>query len=110
VSPTELVELMGNGQKLVALVRALGKPTPDVQLIDVSREALDRTKQMLRAEGSVRITAVQATYEDGVMQLPVAPDEGGAHPALGPISALDPPAASAFVHLVRRALGPETRC
>jgi dimethylhistidine N-methyltransferase len=108
VSPAELVELgCGNGQKLVTLVRALPEPKPDVHLIDVSREALDRTTEMLRTAGKVRITAVQATYEDGLMQLPAMSDDRrrlilflGSN-----IGNFDPPAASAFLHLIRRALG-----
>jgi uncharacterized SAM-dependent methyltransferase len=54
----------------------------------------------------MRITAVQATYEDGLMQLPAAPQHGrrlilflGSN-----IGNFDPPAASAFIHLARRAL------
>ena len=107
VSPTELVELgCGNGQKLVTLVRVLAEPKPDVHLIDVSREALDRTTRMLRTVGDVRIAAVQATYEDGLMQLPATPDHGrrlilflGSN-----IGNFDPPAASACMHLIRGAL------
>jgi len=108
VSPTEVVELgCGNGQKLVTLVRALAEPKPDVHLIDVSREALDRTTQMLRSVGKMRITPVQATYEDGLMQLPAS----SAYRRrlilfLGSnIGNFDPPAASAFLHLIRAALG-----
>lgn len=107
VSPSQLVELgCGNGQKIMTLLRALGEP-PDVHLIDVSREALDRTTQMLRTFGRVRITAVQATYEDGLMHLPATSDHGrrlilflGSN-----IGNFDPPAASAFLHLIRGALG-----
>ncbi|HEY5618789.1 MAG TPA: L-histidine N(alpha)-methyltransferase [Vicinamibacterales bacterium] len=106
-SATEIVELgCGNGQKLEALMRAVRPTRPDVHLIDVSREALDRTTQVLRAAGAMRITAVQATYEDGLMQLPAAPRHGrrlilflGSN-----IGNFDPPAASAFMHLTRRAL------
>lgn len=108
-SPTELVELgCGNGQKLVTLVRALAPPRPDVYLIDVSRDALDRTAGMLRGIGATAITAVQATYEDGLMQLPAAPPRGrrlvlflGSN-----VGNFDPPAASAFMHLIRTSLGP----
>ena len=72
-SPTEVVELgCGNGDKIVALLGALPKPAPAVQLIDVSAEALARTTLALHTVGVTAVTAVQATYEDGLMQLPVA--------------------------------------
>jgi dimethylhistidine N-methyltransferase len=108
-SPTELVELgCGTGDKIVALVRALPPPAPAVHLIDVSAEALARTTLALQTVGATAITAVQATYEDGLMQLPVASAHGrrlilflGSN-----IGNFDPPAASAFLHLVRQALGP----
>ena len=108
-SPTELVELgCGNGDKIVALVRALPPPAPAVHLIDVSAEALARTTLALQTVGATAIAAVQATYEDGLMQLPVASAHGrrlilflGSN-----VGNFDPPAASAFLHLVRNALGP----
>ncbi|OFW17164.1 MAG: dimethylhistidine N-methyltransferase [Acidobacteria bacterium RIFCSPLOWO2_02_FULL_67_21] len=107
--PTELVELgCGNGQKLVTLLRALGWPPADVHLIDVSREALDRTTQMVAAEGPSRVHAVHASYEEGLMHLPSTPD-GGCRLVLflgSNIGNFDPPAGAAFLHLVRRALGP----
>jgi len=103
-SATEVVELgCGNGQKLEALMRSMEPHRPDVYLIDVSQEALDRTAQMLHGTGVRHITAVQATYEDGLMQLPAPPPQGrrlvlflGSN-----LGNFDPPAASAFVDLVR---------
>ena len=103
-SATEVVELgCGNGQKLEALMRSMEPHRPDVYLIDVSQEALDRTAQMLHGTGARHITAVQATYEDGLMQLPAPPPQGrrlilflGSN-----LGNFDPPAASAFVDLVR---------
>ena len=107
-SPTEVVELgCGNGDKIVALLGALPSPAPAVQLIDVSAEALARTTLALQAVGVTAITAVHATYEDGLMQLPAS--AGGRRLILflgSNIGNFDPPAASAFLHLVRRALGP----
>jgi L-histidine Nalpha-methyltransferase len=107
-SPTEVVELgCGNGDKIVALLAALPSPAPAVQLIDVSAEALARTTLALQTVGAAAITAVHATYEDGLMQLP-AP-RGGRRLILflgSNIGNFDPPAASAFLHLVRQALGP----
>jgi dimethylhistidine N-methyltransferase len=109
VSPAEVVELgCGSGQKLDALLRAMSPMRPAVHLIDVSREALDRATRMLRDAGVAPITAVQATYEDGLIHLPAAPQHGrrlilflGSN-----IGNFDPPGASAFVHLTRRALRP----
>jgi L-histidine N-alpha-methyltransferase len=106
-SAADIVELgCGNGHKLEALMRSMAPHRPDVHLIDVSRDALDRSIQMLREAGVRHVTAVQATYEDGLMQLPAAP----AHARrlvlfLGSnLGNFDPPAASAFVHLVRSVL------
>ena len=103
-SATEVVELgCGNGQKLETLMRSMEPHRPDIYLIDVSQEALDRTAQMLHGTGVRHITAVQATYEDGLMQLPAPPPHGrrlilflGSN-----LGNFDPPAASAFVDLVR---------
>lgn len=107
VAPAEVVELgCGNGQKLVTLVRALAEPKPEVHLIDVSGDALERTMQVLRGVDGVRVTSVQATYEDGLMQLPArTADRRRLILFLGSnIGNFDPPAASAFLLLIRRAL------
>jgi L-histidine Nalpha-methyltransferase len=104
---TELVELgCGNGQKLQTLMRAMATTWPAVRLVDVSEEALNRTTQMLHSMGAARVSAAQSTYEDGLMQLPAPPRRGrrlllflGSN-----IGNFDPPAASAFVQLTRRAL------
>ena len=107
VSPAEVMELgCGNGQKLDVLMRAMSSVRPAVRLIDVSREALDRATRILRDAGVARITAVHATYEEGLIHLPAPPRDG---PRLvlflgSNIGNFDPPGASAFVHLMRRAL------
>lgn len=106
-SAAELVELgCGNGQKLEALVRAMAPARPDIHLIDVSREALDQAARMLRDAGVARVTVAHATYEDGLMHLPPTPQHGrrlilflGSN-----IGNFDPPGASEFLHLTRRAL------
>ena len=106
-SATEFVELgCGNGQKLEALVRAMAPARPDIHLIDVSREALDQAARMLRDAGVARVAVAHATYEDGLMQLPPTPQQGrrlvlflGSN-----IGNFDPPGASEFLHLTRRAL------
>ena len=107
-SPTEVVELgCGNGDKIVALLGALPRPVPAVQLVDVSAEALARTTLALQSAGATAITAVHATYEDGLMQLPAS--RGGHRLILflgSNIGNFDPPGASAFLQLVRQALGP----
>ena len=76
-SATEVVELgCGNGQKLEALVRSMEPHRPDIYLIDVSQEALDRPARCCTTQVCGDITAVQATYEDGLMQLPPPPPQG----------------------------------
>ena len=105
-SPTELVELgCGNGQKLAALVRAMVPLRPDIHLIDVSREALDQATRLLREASVARITLAHGTYEDGLMHLPATPQHRrrlilflGSN-----IGNFDPPGASAFLHVTRRA-------
>ncbi len=105
-SPTELVELgCGNGQKLAALVRAMAPLRPDIHLIDVSREALDQATRLLREASVARITLAHGTYEDGLMHLPATPQHRrrlilflGSN-----IGNFDPPGASAFLHVTRRA-------
>jgi dimethylhistidine N-methyltransferase len=109
-SATELVELgCGNGRKLQELMRAMAPTWPTVHLVDVSEEALNQTTQMLHSMGVTRVAAVRATYEDGLMQLPAPPRHGrrlllflGSN-----IGNFDPPGASAFVQLARRALRPQ---
>jgi len=105
-SPAELVELgCGNGQKLGALVRAMAPLQPDIHLIDVSREALDQATRLLREAGVARITLAHGTYEDGLMHLPSAPHRRRLILFLGSnIGNFDPPGASAFLHLTRRAV------
>jgi L-histidine N-alpha-methyltransferase len=106
-SPAELVELgCGNGQKLGTLVRAMEPLRPDIHLIDVSREALDQATRLLREAGVARITLAHNTYEDGLMHLPRTPQHGrrlilflGSN-----IGNFDPPGASEFLHLTRRAM------
>jgi dimethylhistidine N-methyltransferase len=105
-SPAELVELgCGNGQKLAALVRAMAPLRPDIHLIDVSREALDQATRLLRDADVARITLAHGTYEDGLMHLPSTPQQQrrlilflGSN-----IGNFDPPGASAFLHVTRRA-------
>jgi len=105
-SPAELVELgCGNGQKLGALVRAMAPLRPDIHLIDVSQEALDQATRLLREAGVARITLAHGTYEDGLMHLPSAPHRRRLILFLGSnIGNFDPPGASAFLHLTRRAV------
>jgi dimethylhistidine N-methyltransferase len=105
-SPAELVELgCGNGQKLAALVRAMAPLRPDIHLIDVSREALDQATRLLREAGVARVTLAHGTYEDGLMHLPPTPEHRrrlilfmGSN-----IGNFDPPGASAFLRVTRRA-------
>jgi len=106
-SPTELVELgCGNGQKLETLIGAMAPQRPDIHLIDVSREALDQATRLLRDAGLERISVAHDTYEDGLMHLP-PPSQHGRRLILflgSNIGNFDPPGASEFLHLTRRAV------
>ena len=78
-------------------------------LIDLSEAALGRSVQALGSIENLdlRVTAHQATYEDGLLALPA----DDAHPTLlaflgSNIGNFDPPGASAFLGLMRAAVRP----
>jgi L-histidine Nalpha-methyltransferase len=105
-----LVELgCGNGEKLAALLASIDVPGLHAHLIDLSEAALARSVQALTAiEGpELRITTHQATYEDGLLALPAAGNIPTLVAFLGSnIGNFDPPAATAFLSLIRGALAP----
>ena len=105
-----VVELgCGNGEKLATLLTHADVRGVHAHLIDLSDAALG---QSVRALGSIenlglRVTAHQATYEDGLLALPT----DDPHPTLlaflgSNIGNFDPPGASAFLDLMRAAVRP----
>ena len=103
-----VVELgCGNGEKLATLLTHADVRGVHAHLIDLSDAALG---QSVRALGSIenldlRVTAHQATYEDGLLALPT----DDPHPTLlallgSNIGNFDPPGASAFLDLMRAAI------
>ena len=105
-----VVELgCGNGEKLAALLTHSRVPGVHAHLIDLSEAALARSLQTLAEieHQDIRVTTHQATYEDGLLALPI--DHG--HPTLvaflgSNIGNFDPPGAAAFLGLIRAALHP----
>jgi L-histidine N-alpha-methyltransferase len=105
-----VVELgCGNGEKLATLLTHADARGAHAHLIDLSAAALG---QSVRTLGSIenldlRVTAHEATYEDGLLALPA----DDAHPTLlaflgSNIGNFDPPGASAFLGLMRAAVRP----
>jgi dimethylhistidine N-methyltransferase len=108
-----VVELgCGNGEKLATLLTHAGIADVHAHLIDLSEAALTRSVQTLAATDGppIRVTTHQATYEDGLLALPI---ERGvrAYPTLvaflgSNIGNFDPPGAAAFLGIIRAALQP----
>ena len=105
-----IVELgCGNGEKLATLLTSAGVTGIDAHLIDLSAAALTRSRQTLAAiEGSdIRVTTHEASYEDGLLSLPMADARPTLVAFLGSnIANFDPPGAAAFLGLLRAALCP----
>lgn len=103
-APAHVIELgCGSGEKLVTLVHGLEREILNVHLIDVSAQALARSRQALREHAGVPTSCRQATYEAGLMELPArARGEHRLVTFLGSnIGNFDPPGAAAFLHLLR---------
>ena len=105
-----VVELgSGNGEKLAAFLTHAGIPRVHAHLIDLSAAALGRSTEVLAGVDGMdlQVTVQQATYEDGLLTLPVH----AGHPTLvaflgSNIGNFDLPGASAFLQLIRAALQP----
>jgi L-histidine Nalpha-methyltransferase len=105
-----VVELgCGNGEKLAALLANAEVTTVRAHLVDLSEAALGRSLQTLAAleELDLRVTTHQATYEDGLLELPAEPG----HPTLvaflgSNLGNFDPPGSAAFLDVIRRSLQP----
>jgi len=107
-SLTHVVELgPGNGEKLRTLLEAASrrqKPM-DVHLIDVSPSALAIAAQAIGSVGDVRVITHQATYDAGLREALTQRTGRTLVAFLGSnIGNFDPPGASAFLHLTRRAV------
>jgi dimethylhistidine N-methyltransferase len=108
-----IVELgCGSGEKLAALLTSAGVADVHAHLIDLSEAALLRSMQTLAAiDGPpIRVTAHQATYEEGLLALP-GENAARTHPTLvaflgSNIGNFDPPGAAAFLGEIRAALQP----
>jgi dimethylhistidine N-methyltransferase len=104
-----VVELgCGNGEKLATLLRGAADAGLHAHLIDLSDAALARAGQALAAPASrLRVTTHCATYEEGLLALPVEPGAPTLVVFLGSnIGNFDPPGAAAFLAAIRRALRP----
>ncbi|MCC7418180.1 MAG: L-histidine N(alpha)-methyltransferase [Acidobacteria bacterium] len=107
-----IVELgPGNGTKLATLLAARdsGSPSLSVHLIDVSPRALTRAVRTVREAAQAEVVSHEATYEDGLLELAQA--FGASHRTLvvffgSNIGNFDPPAAAAFLRLIRAVLRP----
>jgi L-histidine N-alpha-methyltransferase len=105
-----VVELgSGNGEKLATFLAHAGIADVHAHLIDLSHAALTRSVQSLATLDrlNIRVTTQHATYEDGLLALPMEP----AHPTLvaflgSNIGNFDPPGAVALLGLIRAALQP----
>lgn len=76
-----IVELgCGNGEKLTALLRAVGSGTArlDVHLVDVSASALASSARALAAYSPAHIVGHEASYESGLAQAFAGPRSGRA--------------------------------
>ena len=105
-----VVELgCGNGEKLVALLRGGSETGLHAHLIDLSEAALTHAGQALAAPVTrrVRVTTHCATYEDGLLALPVEHGAPTLVAFLGSnIGNFDAPGAAAFLVSIRGALRP----
>ena len=105
-----VVELgCGNGEKLAALLANAEVPSVRAHLIDLSGAALARSLQTLAAieDLDLGVTTHEATYEDGLLELPAEPG----HPTLvaflgSNLGNFDPPGSAAFLGAIRASLQP----
>jgi dimethylhistidine N-methyltransferase len=105
-----VVELgCGSGEKLATLLAHAGADVVRAHLIDLSEAALTRSVQTLAAVADLdlRVTTHLATYEDGLLSLPLDPAPPTLVAFLGSnIGNFDQPGAAAFLSLIRAALRP----
>jgi len=107
-----IIELgAGNGVKLATLLaaRPANAATLHVDLVDVSRTALDSTVRSLRALPAVSVACHEATYESGMERTARVPAEGRRTLVLflgSNIGNFDPSSAEALLRRIRACLGP----
>lgn len=109
-SPPELVELgCGSGDKLAAFIESGGRRIGPVQLVDISRAALDMTIRRLQQLGVDVAHAHLSSYEVGLAD--AVRRRAGKAPLLvlflgSNIGNFDPPVRQALLTAIRRALRP----
>jgi L-histidine Nalpha-methyltransferase len=104
---SEVVELgPGSGAKLMTLLSAWTMPEVTVHLVDVSTEALEQASRTLASRDGIRVSQVQATYEQGLATIDLSGSRGQAFVAfLGSnIGNFDRTAADALLRAIRSAL------
>jgi L-histidine Nalpha-methyltransferase len=110
--PARLVELgSGSGEKLATLLAAGNPsgPSIDLHLIDVSPAALAAASQALGTAGGARVTAHQASYEDGLEEVRRSPRPAGRTLAMflgSNIGNFDPAESLRLLTRLRRTLAP----
>jgi dimethylhistidine N-methyltransferase len=108
---TSVVELgSGSGEKLVTLLKSYRGIAPlQVHLIDVSPAALDAAERLLVESSALRVTAHEASYENGLEALRRAPRPRGRLLALflgSNLGNFDPPGSAEILRRIRAALLP----
>lgn len=105
---TRLIVLgSGSGEKLRVLLQGRGAVPHDVELIDFSAAALDRSARMLADLAGVRVQPRRATYEDGLELVAAAPRRPGRTVAVflgSNIGNSTPQEAASLLDRVRRVL------
>lgn len=108
--PASLVELgCGSGEKMAVLASGTGRPSTQIQLVDVSRAALDMASHRLHSAGHTAVLTHQCPYEEGLVRAARhRPREGTlAVVFLGSnLGNFDRPAARALLRRIRDALRP----
>jgi L-histidine Nalpha-methyltransferase len=108
--PIDLAELgCGSGEKLAILAGNGGERFSLIQLVDISRAALDMAEYRLQAIGYDAVLAHQRTYEEGLIDVARHRSGDGALMILflgSNIGNFDPPVARALLQRIRAALRP----
>ena len=106
--PISLIELGGgSGEKLAILAGPPGPQAAHVQLIDISRSALETSRTRLREMGYASVITHQCTYEEGLMRAARHRLADGSLLVLflgSNIGNFDPPVARRLLGHVRRVL------
>ena len=108
--PISLAELgCGSGEKIALLVGAAGERFPQIQLIDISRAALDMARYRLQAIGMRAVLSHHVPYELGLVRAAQQRPRDGSLVVLflgSNIGNFTPPVASELLAHIRRVLRP----